>query len=252
MNNQTLVVAIVTYLVCTGFRPLLAEASPPATEQGTLVFADDFNREDGSQEKDAVGKGWGTNSASRAGGNKQVALRNGAMYIYFHPTADHAASVTHEAEFRDGTVELRFMLEDEKDTLGVDFADLQFKDVHAGHLFKVTVGTNKVDIDDSKSGSMNMKFYEQKKAKTLTPEQQKFIASQKKSFPVTLEAGTWYDLNIQIAGDTINVAIDGKRVGSFTSEGFAHPTKRMIRLSVPRKAVVDDVKIFSQTAAIAN
>jgi hypothetical protein len=31
--------------------------------------------------------------------------------------------------------------------------------------------------------------------------------------------------------------------GSFSSPGMAHPTKKMLRLSVPKNAVVDDVKI---------
>jgi hypothetical protein len=38
--------------------------------------------------------------------------------------------------------------------------------------------------------------------------------------------------------------IDGAAVGSFSSSGMAHPTKRMLRLGVARKAVVDDVKIW--------
>ncbi|NJP06230.1 MAG: 3-deoxy-7-phosphoheptulonate synthase, partial [Chloroflexaceae bacterium] len=40
-----------------------------------------------------------------AQGNKQVDLKDGAMHITFHPVADHAVSVTHPAEFVDGTVE---------------------------------------------------------------------------------------------------------------------------------------------------
>ena len=51
-----------------------------------------------------------------------------------------------------------YLLEREKDVLGLDFADLSFKEVHAGHLFKVGVSTTKMDIDDMKSGSMNMAF----------------------------------------------------------------------------------------------
>jgi len=33
------------------------------------------------------------------------------------------------------------MLENEGDSLGLNFADLEFDEVHAGHLFKVKVGT---------------------------------------------------------------------------------------------------------------
>jgi hypothetical protein len=216
-----------------------------AGEAGTLIFEDDFERNESQETKDEIGKGWGSNSATRAGGNKQVDLKDGAMRITMHATADHAVSVTHAAEFRDGRVELRFMLEDEKDTLGLDFADLKFKDVHAGHLFKIDVGTKRVTVDDMKTGGMNLRYYEAKKAKTLTPEQKKLIASMKKSYPVELEAGRWYTLLVNITGDTVRATIDGNAVASVGSEGFAHPTKRMLRLSVPKSAVVDDVKIWS-------
>jgi hypothetical protein len=131
----------------------------------------------------------------------------------------------------------------------VDIADPECKEVHSGHLFKIDCGSKQVVVDDKKSGQMNMKFYEARKAKTLTPDQQAFIASKKKTFPNTLEAGKWHDLLIKVAGDTVSVSIDGKPVASVTSEGVAHPTKRMIRLSVPRQAWVDDVKVFAAAAS---
>lgn len=216
-----------------------------AAEHGKLIFEDSFDRVESQETKDEPGNGWGTNSKTRAKGNKQVDLKDGAMYITTHAEADHAASVTHPAEFTDGAVELRFMLENEQDTLGLDFADLGFKEVHAGHLFKVDVGTKKVSIDDMKSGGMNMKFYDAKKAKTLTKEQTQFINSMKKSFPAKLKAGTWYTLLVTIKGDTVTASIDGKEAATATSAGFAHPTKKMLRLAVPKSAVVDDVKIWA-------
>ena len=116
---------------------------------GRVILVDDFERADGSAEKDGIGNGWETNSASRAKGHKQVTLKNGAMYIATHAEANHGASVRHDAAFTDGSLELRFMLEHDGDTLGLDFADLQCKEVHAGHLFKVAVGTKKLEIDYS-------------------------------------------------------------------------------------------------------
>ena len=143
---------------------LAISSAAVADERGTLIFEDNFERNESQETTDEIGKGWGSNSKTRAAGNKQVDLKDGAMYIKLHPAADHAVSVTHEAEFCDGSVELRFMLEDEKDTLGLDFADLMFKDVHAGHLFKVDAGTKFVQINDMKTGDMNMKFYDAKKS----------------------------------------------------------------------------------------
>jgi DNA-binding XRE family transcriptional regulator len=222
-----------------------------AEERGKLIFEDKFDRTESQEAMEEIGGGWTTNSKTRAGGHKQVDLKDGAMHITMHATADHAVTVGHAAEFRDGTVEMRFMLEDEKDVLGLDIADPQCKEVHAGHLFKIDVGTAKVVVDDKKSGVMNMKFYEARKAKTLTPEQLAFIASLKKTSVNTLEKGKWHDLLVKITGSTITVSIDGEQVASVTSEGVAHPTKRMIRLSVPRQAWVDDVRVFALVTATA-
>ena len=109
-------------------------ASVFAADLGKVLFQDDFNRTESKPDAEDIGNGWATNSKARAKGDKQVALKDGAMHIYISPQADHAVSVTHAAEFTDGAVTLRFMLEDAKDSLGLDFADAQFKEVHAGHL----------------------------------------------------------------------------------------------------------------------
>ena len=210
-----------------------------------MIFADDFQRNESQEKKDEVGKGWGTNSAKRAGGNKQVDLRDGAMYIYIHKDADHGVSVTHPAEFRDGTVAMRFMLEHKDDTLGLNFADLQCKEVWAGHLFKVTVGVKQTEIADLKTGAMNLETRELRRAKKLTPTQQKELKTKAKRFPKPLETGRWYTIEAKVVGDQLSVSIDDKLVGTFTSEGIAHPTKRMLRLAIHRNVVVDDVKIYS-------
>ena len=40
------------------------------------------------------------------------------------------------------------------------------------------------------------------------------------------------------------MTIDGEEAASFQSEGISHPRKKLLRLAVPRNAVVDDVKIY--------
>lgn len=216
-----------------------------ADEPGKLIFADNFDRKENNEGVDGIGNGWGTNSKTRAKGNKQVALRDGAMHIFIHEAADHAVSVRHDAEFTDGVVKLRFKLEHDRDVLGLDFADLQLKTVHAGHLFKVTVYANKTTIVDMKTGTMKKEIHDAKKGAGLTPEMKKLLVGKTKQFKHKLETDAWHSLVVRIAGDTVSVSIDGKDVGSFASEGFAHPTKRMLRLSVPRQAVVDDLQIYS-------
>lgn len=218
-----------------------------ADDRGTLIFEDQFSRNESQEKTDEIGNGWGSNSKARAKGNKQVDLNNGAMYIKFHPEADHAVSVTHPMAFRDGSVEMRFMLEDEQDSLGLDFADLTLKEVHAGHLFKVDFTTKAVVINDMKTGNMNLKYYDAKKAGTLTAEQKAEISKTVKRFPTRIEAGKWHTLLVTITGDQVIATVNGKDAGRFASAGFAHPTKRMLRLSVPHNAVVDDVKIWAKT-----
>lgn len=244
---------ICQFKATAAFAIALAMLTSPvsADDRGKLIFEDNFDRNESAESKEEIGNGWATNSKSRAAGNKQVDLRDGAMFIYIHEAADHAVSVTHPAEFTDGTVELRFMLENPKDTLGLDFADLQLKTVHAGHLYKVTVGTTKLDIMDMKTGGMSLEIYDAKKAMKLTAEMKALLETKKKIFPVKLETGKWYTLAVTVAGDRVTTAIDGKDSGTFASAGFAHPTKRMLRLSVPKQAVVDDVKIYSHSPEVS-
>ena len=166
------------------------------------------------------------------------------MRIYIHEEADHGVSVTHEAEFSDGAVQLRFMLEAKGDSLGLNFADQKFKEVHAGHLFAARIHPHRVLLEDLKTGKMNLKTRELRQANQLTDEQKNELKKKEKNFPNKLELGKWYTLLVEVSGDTLKVSIDGEAVGAFRSEGIAHPTKRTLRLAVPKNAVVDDLKIW--------
>ncbi len=217
-----------------------------ADEHGELIFSDDFERKESQEEKDEPGNGWGTNSKSRANGNKQVDLRDGAMYIYFHESADHAVSVTHPFDFKNGAIGMKFMLEDAKDSLGLNFADQQYKKVHAGHLFITRISTSQVQLQDLKTGVMDLTLRDANKAKTLTKDQKALLKTKAKKITNKLETGKWHDLLVQVDGEKLSVTINGKIIGSFESEGIAHPTKRMLRLSVPKNAVVDEVRIWKK------
>lgn len=226
-------------LLSLALAPLLG-----ADDHGELIFSDDFERSESQELKDEPGNGWGTNSRTRAQGNKQVDLKDGTLRIYLHEAADHAVSVTHPFAFTDGSVGLKFLLEDEKDSLGLNFADLEEKSVHAGHLFVAKVKPGQLQIQDLKHGNMKLTTREARLNQTLTPEQKKQVAEKTLSFPAEVKGGTWHDLLVTVDGDTLTVSVDGKEAGRFSSEGFAHPTKRLLRLAVPRNAVVDEVRIW--------
>ena len=210
-----------------------------------LLFQDDFERTETDDSKEEIGNGWKSNSAKRAKGNKQVDLKDGAMHITFHPAADHAVSVTHPAEFADGKVMLRFMLPTGKDSLGLNFADLNFKEVHAGHLCMAKIFTNSVQINDLKTGAMDLEIRKARQSNSLTAEQQKILKTKTKRFKNKIEPGKWHKLILEIKGDTMSVTINHKKVAAFSSPGIGHPSKRTLRLAVPKEAVVDDVQVFT-------
>jgi hypothetical protein len=229
------------------FLGLLSSVTPAATDFGELVFQDDFERSESQEERDEPGNGWATNSAKRAQGDKQVDLKDGTMRIYISPRADHAVSVTHPFEFRNGSVALRFLLEDKKDSLGLNFADLNFKGVHAGHLFVVRIYSNRVEITDLKTGVMRKDIRETRKAKKALSEEQKHaLKGKSKRFEKVTATGKWHNLLVTVSEDQLSLELDGEQVGSFSSSGIAHPTKQMLRLSVPQNVVVDDVRLWKK------
>lgn len=229
------------------FLGFLSSVTTASTDLGELVFQDDFERAESQEERDEPGNGWATNSAKRAQGDKQVDLKDGTMRIYISPRADHAVSVTHPFEFRNGSVALRFLLEDKKDSLGLNFADLNFKGVHAGHLFVVRIYSNRVEITDLKTGVMRKDIRETRKAKKALSEEQKHaLKGKSKRFEKVTATGKWHNLLVTVSEDQLSLELDGEQVGSFSSSGIAHPTKQMLRLSVPQNVVVDDVRLWKK------
>jgi hypothetical protein len=209
----------------------------------TLLFSDDFARDEATPGKEDIGNGWTSNSGWRAKGHQQVDLKDGVMHVAKHAEADHGVAIFHNVEFQDGVVELRFKLGD-GDDLGVDFVDRELKTVHAGHLCMARVTNKNLQITDSKTGGMDLKIQERRKAGDKSPELAALLKTKTKSFKLNLKPEDWHTMHITVEGDKMTVKIDGVETGSFSSEGIAHPTKRMITLAVNKSAQVDDVKVW--------
>lgn len=220
----------------------LLAASLSAAEP-TLLVSDEFSRDEATPGKEDIGNGWTSNSGWRAKGHQQVDLIDGVMHVTKHAEADHGVAIFHDVAFQDGIVELRFKL-GEGDDLGVDFVDRELKTVHAGHLCMARVTNKNLTITDSKTGGMDLKIQERRKAGDKSPDLAALLKTKTKSFKIDLQPGTWHTMHITVAGDTMSVKIDGKETGAFSSEGIAHPTKRMITLAVNKSADVDDVKVW--------
>lgn len=213
---------------------------------GTLVFSDEFERSEKQELKDEPGNGWNTSSNWSAKGNKEVDLIDGTLHIYIHPEANHAVDVGHAFAFIDGTATMRFKFHEPKDTLMLNFADLSWKEVHAGHICAATFGTKKVNLQDMKTGSMLLKHYNARKAGTLSKEDEALIKTKQKAFPNEISINEWHALSVTISGDTMTASVDGKVIGSFSSPGIAHESKQVLRLLVSNKVTLDDVKYYKK------
>ena len=224
---------------------LTVAADDPALikTRGTLLLEDDFNRDEPTPDKEAIGNGWTTNSATRAKGHKQCDLEGGAMHVTKHAEADHGVAIFHDAAFQDGAVQLRFKL-GAGDDLGVDFVDRELKTVHAGHLCLAHVTLKNITLTDQKTGGMDNAIRDKRLASDKSPELDALLKTKAKSFPLDLKADDWHTLLVIVEGDAMRATLDDKTIGEFKSEGIAHPTKRMITLSVNKSAWVDDVKLW--------
>lgn len=232
------------------FSSVLAAASIFAADTddkkfGELIFHDDFERTESQELKDEPGNGWTTSSDKTAAGQKQVDLRDGAMHMHTAEGANHAASTRHEFSFEDGTVGMRFKLDNDGDRLQLNFADMKLKSVHAGHLFDAVVGLDKIQFEDKKTGFMDLEIRKANQAGTLSAgKKSELLKTKRKTVVNEISKGEWHDLLVHVDGEKITIVIDGKPIGDFKSEGFAHPTKGLLRFLVPGHASVDDVKIW--------
>lgn len=240
MQRRLLIVLASLFLIA----PFCLNAAEPTPKWGELIFSDDFERSESQELKDEPGNEWTTSSETTAGGHKQVDLRDGYMHIYTHATANHATSVRHEFEFKNGTLGLKFRLDNAQDSLKLNFTDPGCRTVHAGHLFDAVVSPKGVLLEDRKTGVMDLKIRAARKAGTLTESQQQMLASRKKFFSSPTETGVWHELLVHVDGDVLKATIDGQQIGEFSAPGFSHPTKTMIRLLVPYNADVDEVRIW--------
>ena len=223
----------------------LTNLCPCNATDSILLFEDNFERNESQEVNDELGKGWSTNSENRAGGNKQVDLGDGTLHVFRHKTADHSVSVVHPAKYKDCRVELKFRLDDKADDLGIDFADMQCKEVHAGHICKVFFRADGVEIQDLKSGRMNKAFRDALKSGSATDEQKAAVKKFQTRVAHPIKLQQWHSAVITIAGNTLSVELDGSEIGSISSSGIDHPQKDMIRFSARREVRLDDVRMFA-------
>ncbi len=215
------------------------------TAEETPLFEDDFERSEADPQKENVGEGWNTNSSYRANGNKQASLIDGRLRVVTHPTADHAASVKRPLGFTDGMIEMDFMLPSVKDSIGINIADTNRKDLHAGHLAMIQFYTDKVHIEDMAGWRMNKtirgeRFQKQPKTEAEKAEAAPFKVQEDLRRDIE---GKWSRLKVVFEGDQVTAFVNGKKVLSLTSPGLSHPDKSQLRLHIPNEVFIDNVTL---------
>jgi hypothetical protein len=232
MKTPLLCVLLATAAHAAGESPIESLAT-----KGKLLFADDF------ESRQTLGE-W-----------KQVIptfqVADGVL-VGSHTREDHGAVGRRYIDCKDVVVELRFKLAGAG--INVVFDDKNHKGSHAGHLARVVLAPTAVRLGDDKEGAMRQDIYEARKAADPARKKEidKTIADRSASFPHKLEQNQWHQLRLELVGDRMLVAINGKTIGVLRSPGLAHPTKTSIHFTVTglgKQAMIDDVKMWQAIPA---
>ncbi|QDT07350.1 hypothetical protein K227x_57770 [Rubripirellula lacrimiformis] len=249
--SQNLCYRLAFLLACVALsaaNPVMADQVGDLKSKGKLLFADDFNRDDGSSDEDAMGNGWTSNSPWRADGQKQAFLDDGSIRIVTAPGAGHAVTIFHDIEpaFQDCVASFRYRMNEPADTLSFDFNDPKCKTVHSGHLVIVKLSRKAIQIQDSKTGTMNLEVREKFKDTPQSPGKKRLMAATQVSIPFESRLGQWYDVAIRTQGDLLTLFVDGKEMGELRSPGISHPTKRKLNIGAKTTSPdFDDLQVHS-------
>lgn len=160
-------------------------------------------------------------------------------------TKAHAAVHGLEVPTRDSVVEARIKLEGAT-MVDVEFDDRKYTGSQYGHICRAMVRLNGVTILDEKEGSQRWDIRNMADDPTRKEERAELLKGRSVTYPVTLEKGTWYTLQVETVGDAMRVCIDGKPVAFHRSSGIAHPTKSKIEFGVAGKdGYFDDLRIWN-------
>lgn len=132
----------------------------------------------------------------------------------------------------------------------VEFDDRNYTGSHYGHLCRAQVRLNGVTIIDERDGGMRNDIREMRKDPSKKDAVAKLLAGRQVTYPAKLEAGKWYALVVETAGDEMRVTLDGKPAAYLKSSGIAHATKSKIELGVAGKdGWFDDIKVWDAEPA---
>ena len=206
----------------------------PLAEKGELLLSDDFSRED-------LGEKWKTVIPT-------FSVSDGLLHGS-QTRDDHGAVGRASLEFQDAVIEFRMRLAGSP-TVNAVCDDKNYKGSHAGHICRVAFAAKQIRIGDDKEGVMRNDIFEMRKDPSRKAEADKLLEGRGATIKQGIDQQRWYEVRIEIVGDTLQVSLDGKPVGRLSSPGIAHPTKTSFHFTVNgTEAQFDDVKIWAAKPA---
>ena len=230
---------------------VLADDIAWLNQKGTLLFHDDFEREEAGNLAKAIGNGWNSATADRVPHIKMADLESGILKIASaSKEAGHAAHIHHEAGFADGGAIVRFKFPglNREESLQVGFVDREMKGVHAGHIGYAILSMSKLTLVDQKTGIMNLENRQRRddalaRKEKIPADLEALLKTKQITLPHKLDH-EWHELVLVTEGDEMRLSFDGQLVAGHRSEGFSHPMKRWFSFLVPNTVWIDDVKIL--------
>jgi hypothetical protein len=205
----------------------LSGAVSARAESGTMLFSDDFERTGLGAWKEMV---------------PSFDVRGGEL-VAKQGRDDHGAVGRVLVPMKDVVVDFRFRF-DGSPSFNAVFDDKSYKGSHAGHICRVAFTPKQVRLGDDKEGLMRNDIFAMRKDKARKAEAEAELVGRSAAAPVTLERDAWHDARIEIIGDLMKVAVDGKPVADLRSPGIAHDTKSSFHFTVTGPGMrFDDVRI---------
>ena len=206
----------------------------PLGDKGALVFSDDFST-------DRFGSVW-TERIKSAG------VENGVMYAR-QTTKAHGAVATAKLDLPDGNLicECRVQIEHNA-TLAFSFDDMKYPGSVAGHIARVTIEQQEVNLHDDKEGAMNRKLLDQRKSDDPATKAKAEEEIKRHTLRVAMKVEThaWHTFAAEIVGDQMRVTLDDKPIGLLKSPGLAHATKPDLKISLSGKqALIADLHVWA-------
>lgn len=162
------------------------------------VFRDDF-------ERDSIGDIWTSHANS-------FSIRDGVLVASQLPDAGHGAVTRAQLDFRDTAIDFSFKYDGgERFNFVVD--DKNCKEVHAGHICRVSFRKNGFTIQDDRTGIMNLEIRGLRDDPKHKDRIEALLETKKHSVEIRFVDGVWYHARIVIEGEAMRVYLDGVLAG---------------------------------------